>query len=284
MRNTWRVTTIFLKADDPITSVDQFVREVLILPVRGVEAFLRGASKHYDRTEPSVFRSQKRQNSEKKLFDELLASQPSSFAEDVSTLDKLVRMQHHGLPTRLLDITSNPLMALYFAAEHQPEDDGEVVRFEFRETDVKYPDSDRAAVMANLARLTPAQRSQLDTSLPKAEFNRLAAVRKLLHFIKQEKSYFEASIEPRHVDSIMVVRGKQSNPRIIAQSGAFLLFGNNVSFENSRKGQDLRTRKWRIAASAKKRILNELDQLNVNIRTVYPSLQSSAEYISARHS
>lgn len=274
----------FLNADSPITTVDQFVREVLISPVRGVEAFLRGASRHHARTEPSVFRSQKRRDSEKKLFDELLASQPSSFTEDISTLDKLVRMQHHGLPTRLLDITSNPLMALYFAAEGHPDEDGEVVRFEFREVDVKYPDSDRAAVTANLARLTPTQRSQLNTSLPKREFNQLPAARKLLHIIKQEKSYFEASIEPRHVGSIMVVRGKQSNPRIIAQSGAFLLFGNDVSFEDSPKGQDLRTRTWRIAASAKKWILDELDQLNVNRRTVYPGLQSSAEYISARHS
>lgn len=41
----------------------------------------------------------------------------------------LAVLQHHGVPTRLIDVTSNPMTALWFAAEeHRPDDDGEVRR------------------------------------------------------------------------------------------------------------------------------------------------------------
>ncbi|MCS5960637.1 hypothetical protein LNP74_16615 [Klebsiella pneumoniae subsp. pneumoniae] len=38
------------------------------------------------------------------MINELLTVQPAEFMNDRYMLDKLVRMQHYGLPTRLLDV------------------------------------------------------------------------------------------------------------------------------------------------------------------------------------
>ena len=54
---------------------------------------------------------------EQKLVDEMLTTRPEEFAGVSSDFDILAKMQHMGLPTRLLDFSLNPFVALYFACQ-----------------------------------------------------------------------------------------------------------------------------------------------------------------------
>jgi hypothetical protein len=75
--------------------------------------FFRGHSDALKFTiNPSIYRGSKLINSEHILFKELVAHNPEDFRECHSAIEYLVKMQHYSLPTRLLDLTSNPLIAL----------------------------------------------------------------------------------------------------------------------------------------------------------------------------
>ena len=101
-----------------INSVSEFIEKIVQQDKEaGTETFYRGhADKNWELL-PSIFRVPNGVEKEHLLFRDMVAHEPQSFSECKSTLDYLVQMQHYGLPTRLLDMTTNPLVALYFACE-----------------------------------------------------------------------------------------------------------------------------------------------------------------------
>ena len=106
-----------------ISSVSEFIEKIIQRDKEaGTETFYRGhADKDWDLL-PSIFRTPNGVEKEHLLFHDMVAHEPQSFSECKSTLDYLVQMQHYGLPTRLLDMTINPLVALYFACQPEVED------------------------------------------------------------------------------------------------------------------------------------------------------------------
>lgn len=266
-----------------ITSLEGFIRKIAKVKPAADEVLLyRGHSnRRLFKLVPSVLREDKYSDGEHAILRELVASHPSEFAADRSTLEQLARVQHYSLPTRLLDVTWNPLVGLYFASKDDVGRPGEVIVFRVKKNLVKFYDSDTASCIANLAHLSTDERNDIDFGLSDLAFNNQASIDRLLQFVRAEKPHFRARISPGHLKSILVVKPKQNNRRIVAQSGAFLLFGHSATLEPV-PPVGIAIERIQINGNKKDSICSELDRMAINDSTMFPEIEKAAIYIKGK--
>ncbi len=234
---------------------------------------------------PGIYRGRILIRHESQLISEAVIRCPADFSGSATFFESLVKLQHYGLPTRLLDITSNALAALYFACREKERTLGEVLVFDIPGRDVKYYNSDTVSLLANIARRP--YRFDL-RSLPAGfdEFNADTEIGRLLHDIREDKPGFLPLIEPADLQRVLCVRAKLDNARIARQDGAFLLFGVG----DRKRDPALVPDDWivrgpgarRIIFSNKHRIKAELESFGISEQTLFPELDYQTKYIVRR--
>lgn len=172
---------------------------------------------------------------EYKLYNELLIDCPDDFEKCHTHLEKLVEMQHYGMPTRLLDISRNLLVALYFACESNFDKYGELILLSAENKDIKYPQSDTVSILSSLPNFPYEKQLEIldlvnDPKINNERFNKLNG--RLIHEIRLEKPAFQAEINKTDLSNSYIVYALKNNNRIIKQDGAFILCGLLDGYSN----------------------------------------------------
>lgn len=259
--------------------------------------FYRGHySTHYDLV-PSAFRGHN-WGKEDYYYHEIAVRSPEFF-QGKTHLDRLVTMQHYECPTRLLDITSNPLVALFFACMNygckkcDASAEGVVYIFDEPSTNVVYADSDRSLMLACLARFSEADKMKMyelaSLRIGEAGFEKKGGnggykdvlIEKLFHEIAREVPAFKREIKPLDLLKPLFVQPNRTNMRIAKQDGAFILSGLCENVAEAQTKLELCVHK-KIHVVNQDGILRELEQLGIHEASLFPELDKVAHYLKTR--
>lgn len=224
---------------------------------------------------PSILRGSILDNNDYKYENELSVYQ--SFIRESRSYINLTNdhflllcyAQHFNVPTRLLDFTVNPLVALYFACKELKSKDGAVWMINTKEYNKQVND------VFNKKKLVNSSIEEMKQGILDKVFSKESKVAVLYPF--------PIAVIPHYIDQ-----------RMMAQGSRFLLWGDtpvclermfvygdyiDTHYDNTNSF----VKRIRIPAKRKANLLNQLDMLGVNEKMLFPGLDGIGKYIKQHY-
>lgn len=177
-----------------------------------------------------------------------------------SKLAWLSIMQHYGVPTRLLDFTESPYVALYFALEmYMPQ-----FRKDFSVFALDYKDIQSVAI-----------------KYIKQRDNKFSVTKEYVQ--DNQDHIFESIVDRFSYDVVWTAEPKLLNSRLDRQAGSFLLSGNrNLRIQDildSPMYNNVKMIKYRIPFRFYSSVFALLRKMNINSKSLYGNLDGLARAI-----
>ena len=251
---------------------------------------------------PSLFRNEGFFKNERNMYLDLITRCPGDFSETRNHIDILAHMQHYGLPTRLLDVTSNALTALYFTCESNASKYGEVVMLEIDPSRMKHYQDIETVMLSSLPLLEHTDLEYLyeyckNQANPTNES--LEALEKLKAEMQAEKHYSTDSYSRMItlLNSYFLVSPQKLNRRMMNQDGAFILCGlfdriydqrmlERKDYKGTSHLEEMRVKRNGkrviIIVDNKDEIMKSLNTYGINKTRIYPEIDNVSAYIKGQ--
>lgn len=253
-----------------VNSVDeylQFLRKYKDFP----NVFYRGQSRKYETITCSVSRDENYWKNENRIFQTVLDANREEYKNLKSSLEYLAKMQHYGIKTRLVDFTTDPKVALFFAVQESDKTEHDCSVYVY----IQEPLPQNHKHIRLLALLA---------TLDSFGINRVReAYHSLYHEHILEREVLDYASTSAFIEKPETLLA--DNERMGEQHGTFAICGNVMQDKQiSKELQPLTTIPptvvIRIPFEHTQAIKNELDiKYNLNESSVYPELPAFGSYI-----